>query len=315
MMSIKTVFFVILAVSAGLSSVDVLADDYPRAEIIEQSLVCLDCHDGMTATLDGSAHQLSTAEGLVAPQAVGCINCHEGWAQHLDDPSRETIVDLSALSSHDQAATCGACHQTPHQSAMVISDPHARAGLNCTSCHTIHGNNLPRLLPDDRATFCLDCHPEIKSEFARRSAHPLESGNITCLDCHDLSGMSDPMLAVGLNWSCQDCHSELSGPFLYEHPVVNSHLVDGGGCIECHEPHGSPNDRLLTQPNDGTCRQCHGIPIGHRQAHAGLGSKLACVDCHSEIHGSYDNPKLLDPQLGTILFPNCYQSGCHAIYE
>ena len=314
-MSIKTTFSVIVALSVGLFAANVFADDYSRADIIEQSQVCLECHDGMAATLDGSVHRLATIGGLQAPQAVGCINCHKGWARHIDDPSKETIVNLSALSSHDQAAVCGTCHQSPHQSAMVTTDPHSRAGLTCTSCHTIHADNAPRLLPDERADICLNCHTEIKSEFSRRSAHPLESGTITCLHCHDLSGMSDPMLMGGLDWTCQECHSELSGPYLYEHPVVNSHLVNGGGCTECHEPHGSPNDRLLAQPDNGICLQCHGVPIGHRQAHSGLGSSLACVDCHSEIHGSYDNSKLLDPQLGTKLFPDCYQSGCHAIYE
>ena len=118
-------------------------------------------------------------------------------------------------------------------------------------------------------------------------------------------------MATGLNWKCQGCHSDVAGPYLYEHPVTYQHLVEGVGCTECHSPHGSPNDRLLTQPGNGVCLQCHGTPPGHRTRHSGLGTKLACVDCHSDIHGSYDNNKFLDPMLGTKLFPNCYQSGCH----
>lgn len=167
------------------------------------------------------------------------------------------------------------------------------------------------LVADDRENYCLACHTAVGMEFKRRSVHPLESGNVRCTDCHNLAGIEDPMLAVGLNWRCQECHAERSGPFLYEHPVVNNHLIEGGGCVECHQPHGSPNDRLLNQPNNGVCMQCHAVPAGHRTEHSGLGTKLACVECHNQIHGSYDNRLFLDPELGTKLFPDCYQSGCH----
>jgi DmsE family decaheme c-type cytochrome len=152
-------------------------------------------------------------------------------------------------------------------------------------------------------------------EFKRRSAHPLESGNIRCTDCHDIAGIDDPLLAAGLNFDCQECHAEKSGPFIYEHPVVNNHTVDGRGCVACHEPHGSPNDRLLNQPGNLVCLQCHAVPVGHRLQHSALGAKLACIECHNQVHGSFDGSKFLDPDLGLKLFPDCFQSGCHSLND
>ena len=78
-------------------------------------------------------------------------------------------------------------------------------------------------------------------------------------------------------------------------------------------PHGSGNERLLAQKGSTLCLQCHGVPPRHRTEHSGLGTKLQCVECHSEVHGSNHNAKFLDPDLGSKLFSNCYQSGCHAL--
>jgi DmsE family decaheme c-type cytochrome len=254
---------------------------------------------------------LSSDGEIKSPLFVGCINCHDGWKKHLEDPSAETIVNPSGLTSIDQSEVCNRCHQTAHQQAMVTTDPHFRADISCLDCHAVHNNPHKKLVKDDSQNFCLSCHNEVAGEFHRRSNHPLQSANIRCTDCHKIDDIKDPSLAVGHNWNCQSCHSDYAGPFLYEHPVVYDHLVEGGGCVECHQPHGSPNDRLLNQPQNGTCLQCHGTPPGHRTNHSGLGTKLACVDCHSEIHGSYDNKLFLDPDLGNKLFPDCYQSGCH----
>jgi len=302
-----TAIILLLIFSISLSS----PQFYDRRESMEQSTACLDCHEDYEATLAGTAHRLSSEGDLKSSMFVNCINCHDGWEKHLDDPSVETIEKLDGLASIDQAEVCGRCHQTAHQQAMESTDPHFRSDISCLDCHAVHNNPRKMLVKDEEQNFCLSCHNEVKGEFHRRSNHPLQSANIRCTDCHKIDGIKDHGMSVGHDWNCQSCHSDYAGPFLYEHPVVYDHLVEGGGCIECHQPHGSPNDRLLNQPQNGTCLQCHGTPPGHRLNHDGLGTKLACVDCHSEIHGSYDNRLFLDPDLGNKLFPDCYQSGCH----
>jgi DmsE family decaheme c-type cytochrome len=287
------------------------AEHYDPAVLLEKSSVCLDCHDDMEVSLAETPHRISAKGKPIPPLAVGCIGCHDGWEDHIEDPSAETIVALSDYSLSEQAGVCGRCHISPHQTAMISTDPHGRAGISCLSCHQIHNNLNEMLVKGDGPDYCLSCHAAVGTEFKLRSAHPLESGNIRCTDCHNLGYIKDHRLAVGYDCSCQRCHSDFSGPYLYEHPVVYNHLVEGGGCVECHKPHGSPNDRLLNQPGNGVCFQCHGIPPGHRTQHDGLGVKLGCVDCHTAVHGSYENRLLLDPDLGMKLFPDCYQSGCH----
>jgi DmsE family decaheme c-type cytochrome len=290
----------------------VRAESLSPAEMIAKSAACLECHPEAADNLKGSKHQMTREGDKSARIAVGCVGCHTDFEKHLEEPSKDNISVPSKLSFATQGKVCGECHLGPHQAAMISTDPHARAGLECTTCHQVHGNSARGLVKDDRQEFCKTCHIEVNAQFKSRSAHPLESGNIRCADCHSMADRKDPMLARGLDWSCQECHSEYAGPFAYEHPVTEQHLFQGSGCTACHSPHGSPNDRLLAQPGNGVCLQCHGIPAGHRTAHSGLGAKVACIDCHSEIHGSNDNGKFLDPQITTKFFADCFQSGCHA---
>ena len=284
-----------------------------KAELLENSAMCLDCHEDMDQSLMLSSHRLLSEGDLSSTVAVGCTSCHDGWQEHIEDPSVDNIISGREIGGLEQAQICARCHQEPHQAAMITDDPHARNGLNCSDCHQVHNNNSMNLVKDDKQEFCLDCHLNVAAQFKSRSTHPLESGNITCTDCHDLSGIENPDLAVGLDWKCQECHLSESGPFVYEHPVTYSHLVDGSGCTECHNPHGAPNDRLLKQAGNGTCNQCHSAPAGHRQAHNGIGTRYACNECHTEVHGSDHNSKFLDPDLGSKTVVDCYQSGCHSI--
>jgi DmsE family decaheme c-type cytochrome len=284
-----------------------------KDEIMEQTETCLLCHDGQAETLQGTPHQLLSEDDISPSIMVGCTGCHIGWEDHVDDPAADNIVAGPGLGSLEQAQQCNRCHQTPHQAAMATTDAHGRNGYNCSSCHTIHGNQNRMLVKDERENYCLECHNVVEAQFKARSAHPLESGNIRCTDCHQFGNIADQLHAQGLDWTCQECHPLIAGPHIYEHPVTYEHLVEGSGCTECHNPHGSPNDRLLKQPGDGTCRQCHMVPPGHRIAHAGLGSRHACIDCHSEIHGSNSNELFLDPELGMKNVINCYASGCHSL--
>jgi DmsE family decaheme c-type cytochrome len=272
---------------------------------------CLDCHDTKAADLKASVHQLNDPALLESPVNVACQSCHDGWEAHLEEPSADNITTGAKLTLLKEAELCSRCHVTPHQSAMVSTDPHHLYDITCSTCHTIHDNHNQYLVKDDSGNYCLTCHNSVAFEFEQRSVHPLKTGNINCVDCHDLSSIEKNARTTGFDWRCQNCHEDLAGPFIHEHPVVYNHLVEGGSCMECHNPHGSPNDRLLNQPGSGTCKQCHGTPPGHNTAHSGLGAKLECVQCHTEIHGSNTNHLFLDPDLGDKFFPDCYQSGCH----
>lgn len=270
---------------------------------------CVDCHDGYLETLKGTTHDLTIAPSRVV---LDCVSCHSGAEVHVDDPSVENIGDPANASVDVVIEVCRQCHAPHAEKGTVGLDPHFNQETACVDCHSIHAGQ-DRLRPDNPVVLCERCHVAMTRTFAKRSNHPLSDGIVTCVSCHSFTGSGEPSVGHGASANCYTCHPEQSGPYLYDHPVAISFAVEGSGCTECHDPHGSANERLLTRQGSTLCRQCHGTPPGHRIKHSGLGTKLPCVECHSEVHGSNHNPRLLDPDLGMKLFPDCYQSGCHDV--
>jgi DmsE family decaheme c-type cytochrome len=270
---------------------------------------CLDCHDGQDRTLAPTAHRLASSIDKPA-LAIQCVSCHPEAEKHLDDPGRGTIGNPATMEPDRAAKLCSGCH-VPHTEAFTIGfDPHLGLELSCSSCHTVHGGKRS-LLIDEAGGFCGNCHIAVVNDFRRRSNHPLIGQNISCVDCHGSTAANEPNYGHGDNANCSRCHPDESGPFLFEHEATSSFTPEGNGCVACHSPHGSSNDRLLTQPDDRLCRQCHTAPPGHLAAHNGNLAGYGCMDCHSDIHGSYDNLFLLDPQLGGKLGSGPDDCFCH----
>ena len=272
---------------------------------------CLDCHDDQATRFASGPHQLASLGGD-SEWSVRCVSCHDGAAVHIDDPSLENITNPANLTGFNAVKACSQCHLPHHEMDNVGFDPHIGKDLACTSCHSIH-NGVTALLMDEEAQFCGNCHVSAVNAFKKRSNHPLADGNLTCLSCHDFTGRGVPDYGYGGNANCYRCHPEQSGPYLYEHEAGNSFTTEGSGCTACHFPHGSPNERLLNQPNDNLCRQCHGLPPAHVTAHNGEGAAFGCLECHSEVHGSYDNSHLLDPQLGIKIGGSPGSCYCHNV--
>src|SRR5437762_11035777 len=97
------------------------------------------------------------------------------------------------------------------------------------------------------------------------------------------------------NETCFQCHSAQRGPFVFEHEAVRQ------GCVTCHSPHGSVNQRLLNERNQTLCLKCHfqeqkepgHIFIGDVD-HSSFLPQGTCwsAGCHEAIHGSQVNPLL-----------------------
>lgn len=268
---------------------------------------CLNCHEGLQASLNVTAHNSSSKE-------VSCVGCHGSADAHIEDPSLDNIINPKSLSTLKADALCSGCHQAHRELDNFGADSHQGSDVNCFSCHQIHGGN-PSLLLDREASFCLSCHIETKADFSRRSSHPVNGGFMNCLSCHQFSKATDNDMAYDNGRLCRDCHPNQAGPFMYEHEAANAYSIEGGGCIECHNPHGSENDRLLKQPGNNLCNSCHFVP-GHQIAHPNRNyDELQCVECHTGSHGSHDSNILLDPNLPSKFADNCYQSGCHSLNQ
>ncbi|MFQ5608362.1 MAG: cytochrome c3 family protein, partial [Candidatus Zixiibacteriota bacterium] len=278
-------------------------------ESIEAAEMCLDCHEDQAESLAHTAHAVSPA---IEEGELSCIDCHANAIEHVDDPDAENIGNPATMHTEQIDNLCSSCHMPHTDMDNAGLDPHLGQDFDCLACHgDLHSSDSP--LSGDPTALCGKCHERTLLEFQRRSNHPVTDGAATCLSCHTFTGDVSPQYGYGSSASCYECHPENSGPYLYEHDATKSFAVQGEGCVACHSPHGSVNDRLLNAPDNNLCLQCHALPPQHRTRHSGLGAKMGCVDCHSEIHGSNHNSMMLDPDLGIKLASDCYQAGCHAV--
>lgn len=290
------------------------------SEMPRISSACLDCHDGRDTTLTGTTHHLM-AEHLDGPEArVACTDCHAGDSRHWEEsPTEYAMTNPSKVSAMHQAKICSRCHQNAHQQNMLEKNVHMANDVNCSACHKIHETTHPAsrheaLLKTAESGLCLSCHTDVEGQFARSFRHPVHDGIVKCSECHMTLDQTARELSLNGTNACLKCHAEFAGPFPYEHQATVDYSTEEGGCLTCHEPHGSNLPRMLKQPYETPhfqlCTQCHGVPPRHNANanHGTMWAGLACNTCHTDIHGSYDSPHFLSR---TLEGQGCLRSGCH----
>ncbi len=68
-----------------------------------------------------------------------CENCHGGGKAHVESGGDVTkIKQMSKLSPKEVDATCLGCHAGAHPD--FLRSPHAKAGVSCTGCHSVHAS-------------------------------------------------------------------------------------------------------------------------------------------------------------------------------
>jgi DmsE family decaheme c-type cytochrome len=252
------------------------------------SETCATCHDEVAKKFADNPH---TKMALMHGNAAGvtCENCHGAGKGHVDgggDVSK--IFNPSKASAKEVDAKCLGCHAGAHPNFERA--PHAKAGVSCIGCHSVHAAGAPdHLLKAAQPTLCFQCHTDVKPQFSMPFHHKVNEGLVQCTACHDPHGTYNKKnlkSSAQRDQVCVKCHTELAGPFVYEHAPVEAE-----GCTACHSPHGSQNARML---NSGTvndlCTQCHSPThnfstqfAGHNQNGA---SDNTCTICHTAIHGS-----------------------------
>ena len=208
--------------------------------------------------------------------------------------------------------SCAQCHEnitrdfpTATHAKLRVPGPNA-IQMGCESCHgpgSIHnetgGARNTIINPNKSPETCFNCHLDKRGEFNLPHAHPVLQGKMGCSDCHN-PHKSHAIIAggtslMGENETCFRCHTVQRGPFVYEHEASRE------GCLICHRPHGSVNEKLLTERNATLCLKCHfqhqttvgQILIGGRD-HSQFLSRGACwsAGCHEAVHGSHVNSSL-----------------------
>ena len=255
--------------------------------------VCASCHEAEAKGFATNPH--SKIALMHGNSGVTCENCHGLGKAHVEAAGDVTKIFNPGKGSAKQVdATCLTCHAGAHPD--FERSPHARAGVGCVSCHSVHASKQETLLKAPQPALCYQCHADQKAQFNMPIHHRVNEGLIQCTDCHEVHGTFGPnnlRTTADQNAVCTKCHTDIRGPFVYEHPPVRIE-----GCETCHYPHGSTNTRLLRRPVVFTlCLQCHnGVAgFGTRNAnetplsrnHNLLDPKYQnCTTCHVRLHGS-----------------------------
>ena len=249
---------------------------------------CITCHAEVGKSFANNPH--SKLALTHSGKGITCESCHGPGQAHVDSGGDIAKIFLPSKAPAKQVdATCLGCHAGVHPN--FDRSPHAKAGLSCTSCHSVHAPQSEQaLLKLPQPTLCMSCHTDVKGAFDMPFHHPVNEGGIKCTDCHDAHGTfqsSNLRITADQNMICTKCHMDVRGPFVYEHAVVK-----GEGCMACHTPHGSQNARLLNMPSINTlCNQCHS-QVSADSIHgmnAGSQELTPCTGCHTMIHGSNIN--------------------------
>jgi len=305
----------ILAACVTLALLSSLPGRGPQAEErVRESTACLDCHGGQDTTMAGTAHWAGEVHDGAAAR-IACTDCHAGSSKHWEeDPEANPMTNPAKVGAAAEARVCSGCHQNTHQQNMVEKNVHAANDIACSSCHSVHASKHYSLLKKPQNELCLDCHVRVAGEFARPYRHPVPEGVIQCTECHlTLDQTSRSLTNSGTN-VCLKCHGEFSGPFPYEHQATLDHSTEEGGCLTCHDPHGSLLPRMVKQPyeqpHSQLCTQCHMIPPRHlsNAMHGTRWASVPCNDCHSDIHGSYDNRLFMN---ASFRAQGCLNPACH----
>jgi DmsE family decaheme c-type cytochrome len=261
---------------------------------------CLGCHDepalaGLFRTPHG---QPSDERAPFGHGQLQCEACHGPGDTHArtKGDKKPPVIRFGKKSGTPvtiQNEQCLACHRGT--AAHWAANAHAANGVSCADCHRAHTAEDPVRKVATQQQVCVGCHLERRGDLSKPSHHPLAEGRMSCSSCHAPHGSTAEAQLVKetTNQLCTSCHTELRGPFVWEHAPVTE------DCTICHQAHGSTQPALLKTRPPFLCQECHEAS-GHPAASytpdrlpggsgAPAGVYLAaggCVNCHSQIHGS-----------------------------
>jgi DmsE family decaheme c-type cytochrome len=241
--------------------------------------------------------------GRLDAQYVGTQNCLS--ACHYHDEIRRNFeastmgVQLTRKSGMP-VVNCESCHGPGSLAIEGITpekvEEDAKEGKQ-TACNYKTFIDIKNLPPQAQSLICLQCHTANATfNLHNWNANTHAVNDVSCIDCHSIcktfkKGSFDltvrPRDTADM---CYSCHQEIKAAFALpsRHPVPEQNIF----CTDCHDPHGTFNDKLLKKATvKEVCTQCHAEKEGpYVFEHADVTED--CRTCHSP-HGSANNNLLL----------------------
>ena len=309
----------ILTVTGWLAGTSAVWAAEPKADLfLKGDAKCTQCHD------EGDApkilHLGKTRHGTVADgRTPSCNNCHGDSADHIkggaSGAARRPVPDVvfkakGGLAAEGQSTACMACHKSDSSRSHWAGSMHESRDVTCANCHTVHAPKDKVLAKATQFEVCFACHKDKRAEANRPSHHPVLEGKVSCSDCHNAHGSVGPSMVKRDNVrdTCFQCHAEKRGPFVHNHQPATE------ACTICHNPHGTVAESMLKVRPPFLCHECHtphggfipqiigsqvtGLkpttPNGLGKGTTNVTQGRACMNCHTEVHGS-NNPSATNP--------------------
>src|SRR6516225_2266506 len=257
--------------------------------------VCEACHEEIYKAFLKSPHYQVDTEKHGRWKGQACEACHGPGSKHIETLSPTDSVNPSKVSPKRADEDWLKCHFNQRTQIGRIRGSHVKNSVPCTACHSVHKgfNHLYPWKNPEVKQMCAACHDNVWAAFQEPFPHKLAQGAMSCVDCHNPHGsfLAWQIRTVSANeTNCYQCHSDLRGPFTFEHAPVKFQ-----GCGTCHQPHGSTNARMLIRYNvRQLCLECHanltlasnlgGVPPAFHDLRSPRFQN--CTICHQKIHGS-----------------------------
>lgn len=287
---------VAILIAIAVTTAEGQESDYSR----KGADTCLACHDDdATLAIFRTSHGVpSDSRSPFGHDQLQCEACHGPGDAHSGrvrrGQERPVIPNFGSASTtpiEEQNQSCLNCHDSDvglgwHTGA------HPSDEVSCAGCHASHAQADAVLQTATQPEVCFDCHQLQRSETMKAFSHPLFEGKMDCGSCHSTHGdaAATQLARQTLNETCEQCHAEQRGPYLWDHAPVSE------DCGLCHSPHGSNHPGMLTKRAPLLCQSCHS-QTGHPSIaydSDGLASNTpsqyllgqGCMNCHSQVHGS-----------------------------
>jgi predicted CXXCH cytochrome family protein len=267
------------------SHAKLLADDVTK--------VCYRCHQTMIPDNAKSAHKV-VVEG-------GCVKCHD---PHSADSKFNLLKTGNEL--------CYGCHKAMGEAIEKARFKHAPVTKGCTGCHNPHGSaKAGYLLSDEVPDLCVKCHKTDTPSFTKQHMnYPVAKAK--CTTCHNPHGSDRGGILYNnvhkpvANRMCNQCHNDPTSPTPFAtkkpgyelcrgcHTAIMNEIAGKNklhwpvmskkGCLSCHNPHASTENKLLKAPLLVVCGQCHGDTVARQERSLTKHPPIKegnCTICHS----------------------------------